>query len=389
MVAPSFIKGDVSRAPTPDALRAFTYRRGTISLGHPAKDHYAAGMDTPVSRGPSRRLSWSWLLLALSILLFVLGQAFPGILERTYGPLFPLIAGLQAGLLSWVPISVSEMALVGLLVLGAFWLKRGLRAFLLGIAWLLPLLGGLGILLWGLNHGRPPISERLGWSLGTPGENALADLVGELVGELNGLEGSFPEEALKPESRDWEQSLTPAFDGQAQQWNWLRGPKVRVRTPLAEGLLARLGIAGVYSPWTGEAHLEGSLPAPLVWHTAAHEAAHQRGIAREGEANFIAWMVLKDAPDPAARYSARFVLLGQAIRALHGQNPERALELIQAMEPALQDRRARVREYWRQRLGVLSKVSHRVNDTYLKAAGHEQGIQSYGLVLDLVLAERR
>jgi hypothetical protein len=81
--------------------------------------------------------------------------------------------------------------------------------------------------------------------------------------------------------------------------------------------------------------------------------------------------------------------LGQAIRALHGQNPERALELIQAMEPALQDRRARVRAYWRQRLGVLSKVSHRVNDTYLKAAGHEQGIQSYGLVLDLVLAERR
>ena len=130
MVAPSFIKGDVSRAPTPDALRAFTYRRGTISLGHPAKDHYAAGMDTPVSRGPSRRLRWSWLLLALSILLFVLGQTFPGILERTYGPLFPLIAGLQAGLLSWVPISVSEMALVGLLVLGAFWLKRSLRAFL-------------------------------------------------------------------------------------------------------------------------------------------------------------------------------------------------------------------------------------------------------------------
>ena len=345
-------------------------------------------MDAPVSRGPSRRLRWSWLLLALSILMFFLGQAYPGGLERTYGLLFPLIAGLQASLLSWIPISVSELALVGLLVLGAFWLKRGLRGFLLGIAWLLPLLGGSGILLWGLNHGRPPISERLGWPLGTPGENALADLVGELVGELNALEGSFPEPALKPASRECEQLLTPAFDGQAQEWKWLRGPKVRVRTPLARGLLARLGIAGVYSPWTGEAHLEGSLPAPLVWHTAAHEVAHQRGIAREGEANFIAWMVLKEAPDPAARYSARFVLLGQAIRALHGQNPGRAQEWIQAMDPVLQGRRALVRDYWRQRLGVLSKVSHRINDTYLKAAGHERGVQSYGLVLDLVLAER-
>lgn len=346
-------------------------------------------MDAPVSRGPNRRLRWSWLLFALSILMFFLGQAYPGGLERTYGLLFPLIAGLQASLLSWIPISVSELALVGLLVLGAFWLKRGLRGFLLGIAWLLPLLGGSGILLWGLNHGRPPISERLGWPLGTPGENALADLVGELVGELNALEGSFPEPALKPASRECEQLLTPAFDGQAREWKWLRGPKVRVRTPLARGLLARLGIAGVYSPWTGEAHLEGSLPAPLVWHTAAHEVAHQRGIAREGEANFIAWMVLKEAPDPAARYSARFVLLGQAIRALHGQNPGRAQEWIQAMDPVLQGRRALVRDYWRQRLGVLSKVSHRINDTYLKAAGHEQGVQSYGLVLDLVLAERR
>ncbi|PYQ39239.1 MAG: DUF3810 domain-containing protein, partial [Acidobacteria bacterium] len=34
-------------------------------------------------------------------------------------------------------------------------------------------------------------------------------------------------------------------------------------------------------------------------------------------------------------------------------------------------------------------VQERVNDTYLKTQGQAQGVQSYGQIVDLLLAERR
>jgi hypothetical protein len=343
---------------------------------------------TPVP-GSKRLLKGSVGLLLLSVLLFVLGRAFPLCLEQVYGGVFPVVAAAQAGLLSMVPLSVSELSILLLLLLCLRWLSRGLRPLLSGLAWLIPLLLASGILLWGLNHCRPPIAQRLGWSMEQPLQAELAGLIGELSGELKALEGSFEELELAPSTDALEQLLTSTFDRQAKQWSWLRGADARLRVPLARGLLARLGIAGVYSPWTGEAHLEGSLPGPIIWHTAAHEVAHQRGIAREEEANFIAWVVLRDAPEAAARYSARFALLNQALGALGRQNAELAGELRQTLHPALQERRTLVRQFWRLRQGALSRATGRVNDSYLKAAGQEQGLRSYGLVLDLVLAERR
>jgi hypothetical protein len=346
-------------------------------------------METSPESGSKRLLKGSVGLLLLSILLFALGRAFPLHAEQVYGGVFPVVATVQALLLSLVPLSVSELSILLFLLLCLRWLSRGLVSLMSGLAWLIPLLLASGILFWGLNHCRPPIAQRLGWSVDKPQQAELAGLVGELARELSALEGSFEEAELAPSTDVLEQLLTSTFDGQAKQWSWLRGAQARLRVPLARGLLARLGIAGVYSPWTGEAHLEGSLPAPVIWHTAAHEVAHQRGIAREEEANFIAWVVLRDAPEPAARYSARFALLNQALRALGRENPELVGELLQTLHPVLQERRTLVRQFWRLRRGPLSRATGRVNDTYLKAAGQEQGIRSYGLVLDLVLAERR
>jgi len=346
-------------------------------------------METSPESGSKCLLKGSVGLLLLSILLFALGRAFPLHAEQVYGAVFPVVATVQALLLSLVPLSVSELSILLFLLLCLRWLSRGLVPLMSGLAWLIPLLLASGILFWGLNHCRPPIAQRLGWSVDKPQQAELAGLVGELAGELSALEGSFEEAELAPSTDVLEQLLTSTFDRQATQWSWLRGAQARLRVPLARGLLARLGIAGVYSPWTGEAHLEGSLPAPVIWHTAAHEVAHQRGIAREEEANFIAWVVLRDAPEPAARYSARFALLNQALRALGRENPELVGELLQTLHPVLQERRTLVRQFWRLRRGPLSRATGRVNDTYLKAAGQEQGIRSYGLVLDLVLAERR
>lgn len=46
-------------------------------------------------------------------------------------------------------------------------------------------------------------------------------------------------------------------------------------------------------------------------------------------------------------------------------------------------------EYWRQFEGPIAQVSTSVNDAYLKANDQQHGVQSYGLVVDLLIAYYR
>ena len=43
-------------------------------------------------------------------------------------------------------------------------------------------------------------------------------------------------------------------------------------------------------------------------------------------------------------------------------------------------------EYWDQYEGKVAEVSNQVNDTYLKLNDQKDGVQSYGRVVDLMLA---
>ena len=45
--------------------------------------------------------------------------------------------------------------------------------------------------------------------------------------------------------------------------------------------------------------------------------------------------------------------------------------------------------YWKQYETPVSEVSDRVNDAYLKANGQENGLRSYGRMVDLLLAYYR
>ena len=45
--------------------------------------------------------------------------------------------------------------------------------------------------------------------------------------------------------------------------------------------------------------------------------------------------------------------------------------------------------YWERFEGRLSEVSRTVNNTYLQANSQEDGVQSYGRMVDLLLADQR
>ena len=45
--------------------------------------------------------------------------------------------------------------------------------------------------------------------------------------------------------------------------------------------------------------------------------------------------------------------------------------------------------YWKQFESKVAEISTKVNDTYLKANNQDDGVRSYGRMVDLLLAEQR
>ena len=142
-------------------------------------------------------------------------------------------------------------------------------------------------------------------------------------------------------------------------------------------------------PFTGEPQVNATLPDWEIPFTACHEVAHQRGFAREDEANFVGYQACREHPDAEFRYSARFRAGLYVLTALAQADPAAYRRIRSTLTPPL-ERDLAALAAWRKRYASrLAEVQDKVNDAYLKGQGQKEGVQSYGRVVDLILAERR
>lgn len=147
-------------------------------------------------------------------------------------------------------------------------------------------------------------------------------------------------------------------------------------------------ISGVYTFVTGEANINTNYPDFVRPFTIAHEMAHQRGIAKEEEANFVAYLVCSCSDDPYVRYSAYTTLLQYLGDALYGADKQRYQDVYGSVLPPQYSGEMKAYSLFFQpyRNSTASKVTQAVNNTYLNSQGEKAGTASYGLVVDLAVA---
>lgn len=163
----------------------------------------------------------------------------------------------------------------------------------------------------------------------------------------------------------------------------------RVKPVMLSYAMSYTHITGVYSYFTGESNINVYFPDYTVPYTAAHELAHQRGISREDEANFVAFLVCTASEDAYLQYSGYLGLCEYVLNALYSANQKLYWEAIGTLkEPVRQEMRAYSAFFEQFRDNVAADVSGVVNDTFLKTQGTE-GERSYGLVVDLAVAYYR
>lgn len=146
-------------------------------------------------------------------------------------------------------------------------------------------------------------------------------------------------------------------------------------------------LSGIYTFMSGEANVNVNYPDFIVATTAAHEMAHQRGVAREDEANFIAFAVLLESNDPFLRYSAFVDLFPNILNNLYDEDEELYFSLASNLDKRVfKDRASYSKFFEKYANSTASQVTGSINDAYLQANGQVEGTKSYGMVTEIVCA---
>ena len=207
--------------------------------------------------------------------------------------------------------------------------------------------------------------------------------------EVNRYAGLVKQEQLHsamPYSIDeMNNKLMSAYDVMNEEYNIVRCFDSSVKPVYFSTVMSDLRIMGIYSFFTGEANVNVEYPDYCLPFTAAHELAHQRGISRENEANFVAFLVTVAADDDFIKYSGYLNLYEYLSSALYRADKDLYQEVANGLcDEAKNDMRASNEVYLAHKDSFLGELNEKINDRYLQLNG-TPGNVSYGYVVRLAV----
>lgn len=165
----------------------------------------------------------------------------------------------------------------------------------------------------------------------------------------------------------------------------LQWPAIPAKGVFFSRIMSYLDFTGFFFPFTAEANVNTDFPPSLFASTVAHELAHQRGVAREQEANFVAVLASLEYGDADYVYSAALLAythLGNALYEADHAAWERVYGSLS--EPVLRDF-AWNRAYWQRFETPVQTVSNTVYENFLYSYDQDLGLKSYGACVDLLV----
>lgn len=245
-------------------------------------------------------------------------------------------------------------------------------------------------LMWGVNYWTDSFQDRSGITAQPVAAEDLEAVTAYFAQQLADTADSVPRDENGVYAVSKEQILaesTAVYGGVTEQFPFLDFRDTGVKAVRCSRIMSVMGFTGVYFACVGESNVNVDSPACLLPSTIAHELAHQRGVAWEQECNFLGVLASVTSGMPDYIYSGwllGFIHLGNA---LYETEPEAywAIRgtLPAAVEADLRDNSA----YWDQfRDNVVEKVSDTVYNAALKSYGDANGMKSYSMVVELLVA---
>ena len=213
----------------------------------------------------------------------------------------------------------------------------------------------------------------------------LIDAAGAELDEVFFPQGTYS--AMRFSYTEMNEKLNDAYDRLCDRYPSFQKLYSRTKPVMLSEPWTYTLISGVYCFFTGEANVNVNYPDFIVVSSAAHEMAHQRGITREDEANFVAFLVCTMSDDAYVRYCGYADVINEVMSKLSAADSALYAEAYAQMPEELKREYAAYSEFFdKYRENVAAEVSGAINDAYITSHGQPAGIQSYGLVVELVVA---
>jgi hypothetical protein len=343
------------------------------------------------------------LFAPLTVILNLILKNFPTFVEKIYARgINKLIRQGLSIVTGVVPFSVAEVLLISLviilvslfIILIAKVVKGGVIEQLLNIGAYLSVLYVLVMFLWGFNYNRLSFDKIANLKIEKSSKEELYELCEAMIIRSNELREKVEENSkgVMTITGGYKSVLKRAAQGYANaadMYSELGGKYGNPKPILLSKSMSYTGITGIYIPYTAEANVNVNITDFMLPATTLHEMAHQRGFAREDEANYIAYITCLRHPDADFKYSGTMLALIYSMNALADKDVAQYKALrAKYSEGVLRDL-INDAEFWEKYKGRVQKISDKVNNTYLKSNGQDDGVESYGRMVDLLLAENR
>lgn len=182
-------------------------------------------------------------------------------------------------------------------------------------------------------------------------------------------------------------TLNAAYRSAYERYDFLSRFDSRVKRLAISPLMTYTHISGIYIPYTGEVNINTNYPDYVIAFSEAHEMAHQRGIAREDEANFTAFLVMYESDDVYLRYCALAELFDYLFDALFSADETLFFRAMSYCDRRLLGEMYAFASFFEPYASsAASGVTDVVNDVSIRLRGDAKGAKSYDSMIELAAA---
>lgn len=329
------------------------------------------------------------ILLILTAILQLAARGIPGFATWYAHHIYPVLVGMIGRISGIFPISLVELGIYLLIIGILIYIIKNYRKPLNIISRIFCICAALLFsytVNCGINYFALPFSAYAGIQTELYTKEELRELCQYLVEQVN---ANVSEAHYIENKQEWKQEGVRAMKQVGEEFSCLNGFYPMPKELVIDYMLSVQQLCGVYSPFTIEANFNGDMPDYNVPHTICHELSHLKGFMREDEANFIGYLACIASENLAFRYSGYLTGWVYAGNALAKADVESFIELRSQLDARAIEDMEENNAFWDQYEGEIAEAANQVNDTYLKINQQEDGVKSYGRMVDLMLAYRK
>lgn len=351
---------------------------------------------------------FSWIFLALALLSFLIviiakhNMTFAAFFNRRVSS---IVRAILATLTNPLPFSLAELLifLIPAILVGLIWfaVRRKTASWKSVLIYTVTLLSVVSLIFtifvfgYGVGYYVPTLDTQLGLDAVPVSAEELKQTALWLIEELDKYDETVeyrPDgSSVMPYSfSEMNEKLMVSYKAISTKYTFIQRLNSRIKPVMASVAMSYAHFTGVYTFFTGEANLNVDFPDYTLPYTAAHEFSHQRGIARENEANFMAFLVCVESDDTYLQYCGYLNLYEYVASALYSADPDAYIEIFPSVPARVRgEMKAYSAFYEKYRDSEAGKVGNSINNAFLQANGNKEGTKSYGMVVDLAVAYYR